>query len=160
MDQYFISFANAPLCWRLVDGSRPPAKKYFDNESYDKDTRRFRGTINWGDTPFKSKLTVRWVYDFVFTENFNKIESGTIYEYDKENELEETGYFKLSYFGEPTPEGGHILLYKIDKKMEVKAALEKLTDQCNICFSCGDKRKNTITPECGHKMCKECIIGK
>ena len=69
-------------------------------------------------------------------------------------------YFKLSYFGEPTPEGGHILLYKIDKKMDVKAALAKLTDQCNICFSCGDKRKNTITPECGHKMCKECIIGK
>ena len=115
-------------------------------------TRRFRGTINWGDNPFRSKLTVRWVYDFVFTENFDKIESGTIYEYDKDNE----DFFKISYFGED----GHNLQYKIDKKLEIKIALEKLTDKCDICFSCGDKRKNVITPECGHKMCKECIVGK
>ena len=102
-----ISYLNAPNQWRLADNSRPPNKKLFEEVTYDKvrawddseflvslknqicclnlekDTRRFCGSIYWGDNPFKTKSSVRWDYDFVFSEDFTTIESGSICEMDQ-----------------------------------------------------------------------------
>ena len=42
----FISYENSD--WRLDNGEKPPAKKYFDSGSvYNEKTRTFTGSVSW-----------------------------------------------------------------------------------------------------------------
>lgn len=61
------------FCYQLYDISKNPKKE----------NRRFCGSIYWGDNPFKTKSSVRWDYDFVFSPDFTTIESGSICEMDQ-----------------------------------------------------------------------------
>merc|ERR1712150_406477 len=64
---------NAPESWKLDDGSAPPAKKPFDNPTFDAATRTFRGTILW-EVLFHGDA--RWEYEMVFAEDFGSIVGG------------------------------------------------------------------------------------
>lgn len=44
----YISYENAPEEWNLLDGSRPPSKKYFINPKFNKELKTFTGKIIWG----------------------------------------------------------------------------------------------------------------
>ena len=54
-------------------------------------TRRFRGNISWGNNPFKNSKAVKWEYDFIFSEDFVCIESGSIIEKDENGEKIDEG---------------------------------------------------------------------
>ena len=59
----------------MDDGSSPPAKKHFEDWTYDAGTRTFTGDITWAPVCFGGYN--RWEYIMVFDEDFTKIESGT-----------------------------------------------------------------------------------
>jgi len=153
LSQCYISYLNAPQIWRLADDRRPPNKKYFEEVTYDAVQRRFRGSIYW-ETPFKTKQSTRWEYNFVFSHAFDSIESGSIDEFDKNDEPLGHG----GYFGPVQETPKYNLSYTIEPKLEAARALEVLTEKLNLCFHCGAKRTRPITPRCGHTMCRECII--
>lgn len=71
----YISYEGAPEEWRLDDGSRPAARKPFEDAAYDPATRTFTGTIRW-DPPFHGDA--RWEYVMNFSANFDMIESGSV----------------------------------------------------------------------------------
>jgi len=71
----YISYAEAPRSWRLDDGTSPPAKKPFEDPSWDPSTRTFRGNISW-DPPFNGAR--RWEYEIVFACDFSAIVGGRV----------------------------------------------------------------------------------
>ena len=80
-DNCYISYASAPPNWRLADGSAPPAVKHFSSPSYDAASRTFRGTIDWGETPFAGNA-VRWEYDMRFGADLRSIVGGVVRGFD------------------------------------------------------------------------------
>jgi len=75
LEDCYISYENAPVSWRLADGSSPPARKPFLSPAFDAETRTFTGTIEWGsENPFNGDS--RWEYTMVFSETFNVICDG------------------------------------------------------------------------------------
>jgi hypothetical protein len=84
-EQPFICYSAAPDDWVLRDGSKVPPKKYFTNWSYDDLTRCFSGSIVWGDNLFDGCF--RWEYRLFFTEDFSRIESGSVQSFDSNGML-------------------------------------------------------------------------
>lgn len=72
----YISYEHAPASWTLDDGSRPPARKFFLNPTFDAATRTFTATIEWGPTTFGGDG--RWDYTMVFDEGFDAIVGGQV----------------------------------------------------------------------------------
>ena len=52
----WISYVNAPATWLLENGQKPPEKKYFTNQKFDKNNRTFVGTIDWSESPFSGMV--------------------------------------------------------------------------------------------------------
>mmetsp|Transcript_26727 Transcript_26727/g.40548 ORF Transcript_26727/g.40548 Transcript_26727/m.40548 type:complete len:307 (+) Transcript_26727:3-923(+) len=75
----YISYSAAPATWRRDDGSRPPAKKPFENASWDPDERVFRGEITW-NPPFHGDT--HWTYEMNFAEDLETIVGGTVTKQD------------------------------------------------------------------------------
>jgi len=99
----YISFASAPASWKLDDGSPPPAKKPFEEPTYDAATRTFRGVVNWDDVPFEG--CTRWVYEMVFSDSFAIICAGKMEAFSSDGNLVKTLCFPrhLRYWREITP---------------------------------------------------------
>ena len=72
--QPYISYKNCP--WNLDDGNKPPEKKYFENWSYDANTRTFKGQIKWEPVTFSGNN--KWDYVMIFDEGFTYICAGTV----------------------------------------------------------------------------------
>ena len=62
--------------WFLDDGSQPPARKFFEDPSYDPASRTFTATVTWSPVTFRSDC--RWMYQVVFSEDFVRIVGGEI----------------------------------------------------------------------------------
>ena len=60
-------------------------EKKFEDWSYDSITRSFRGNIAWTEATFYGEAL--WKYEFVFSPDFNRIESGSVTCYDTEDEI-------------------------------------------------------------------------
>ena len=79
----YISYAAAPEEWRLdAEGergerARPPARKHFEDPSYDYSTRTFRGTIVW-TPPATFHGDSKWTYEMIFAEDFGSIVGGQV----------------------------------------------------------------------------------
>merc|ERR1712226_141049 len=84
----YISYENAPSSWKRKDGSKPPAKKYFDNATYDTEKKTFKGTINWGQNTMSG--FAKWEYEIIFSEDFETVKGGTVKLYDINNKLKTT----------------------------------------------------------------------
>ena len=83
-DEPYISYENAPDSWRLDNNQKPPIRKKFQDWSYDSATRSFRGNIVSTEATFRGDAL--WKYEFVFSEDFNIIESGSVTGFDTESE--------------------------------------------------------------------------
>ena len=59
----------------MGDGSKPPAKKYWTDSSFDEEKLTFRGVVDW-DPAFNGD--VKWVYRIQFSEDFAGIVGGEI----------------------------------------------------------------------------------
>jgi hypothetical protein len=70
----YISYAGIPEEFNLLDGSKPPAKKYFEDPKYDSTQRVFTGKIVWGENTIKGVYSED--YRMVFSLDFSFIESG------------------------------------------------------------------------------------
>ena len=93
----YISYCS-PKCsiWPpLDDGSRPPAKKLFENMSFDLERRTFEGDIIWAPNSWRGDK--RWKYQMEFSENFDTICGGFVQRYD---ELDSTEPESCSTYGE------------------------------------------------------------
>lgn len=60
----------------LDDGSRPPARKFFEHCRYNPKSRTFFGEVSWAPTTWDSE--VRREYEMVFADNFSAISGGYI----------------------------------------------------------------------------------
>jgi hypothetical protein len=80
VDECYISYEHAPSEWRLSDGSRPPARKPFENPLYDAATRTFTATITWDGANFGGDA--QWVYSMTFADDFVVICAGQILAFD------------------------------------------------------------------------------
>jgi hypothetical protein len=49
----YISYASAPATSKLLDGSKVPAKKYFEDPKYEPNERVFTGKIVWDENTFE-----------------------------------------------------------------------------------------------------------
>ena len=87
----YISYENAPDYWRLDDNQKPPMRKKFQDWSYDSTTRSFQGDIAWTEATFRGEAL--WKYKFVFSRDFNRIESGSVTCFDTESEITEVVQF-------------------------------------------------------------------
>lgn len=77
-DYCYISYTNAPIDWKLDDGSELPARKQFNDASYNANTRTFQGVVMW-DTPIGGAL--KWKYEMVFAEDLRSICDGQMQPY-------------------------------------------------------------------------------
>ena len=80
VDQAWISYEAAPPHWLLDNGDRPPQRKAFDNPTWDSETRTFKGSIDWTETPFSGDS--RWEYEMVFAGDFESIVGGQMQGYN------------------------------------------------------------------------------
>ena len=60
----------------LKNGEKVPDQKFFEDVEYDSDLRKFKGIINWNGNSIRGTGNI-WKYEFIFSEDFNLIESGT-----------------------------------------------------------------------------------
>lgn len=94
-DDCYISYAS-PHCsmWPSLDnGDRPAVKKPFVNTSFDLSSRTFKGTIDWSPTTWGGDAI--WIYEMIFTEDFNSIEDGSVNAYDKTGQQTECHKFGI-----------------------------------------------------------------
>merc|ERR1712014_87918 len=87
----YISYEAAPQSWKLDDGSPPSQKKPFINPRYDEATRTFEGSIDWSEVTFGG--SARWDYEMIFSEDFRRIESGSVKQFDSSGTLKGTSVF-------------------------------------------------------------------
>eukprot|EP00930_Biecheleria_cincta_P077752 TRINITY_DN6505_c0_g3_i1.p1 TRINITY_DN6505_c0_g3~~TRINITY_DN6505_c0_g3_i1.p1 ORF type:complete len:345 (+),score=31.18 TRINITY_DN6505_c0_g3_i1:68-1102(+) len=80
IEDAYISYEAAPQNWRMDDGSRPPMKKPFLTPTYDAATRTFTGSIDWSKVTFGG--SARWDYEMVFSDDFRRIEGGSVKQFD------------------------------------------------------------------------------
>ena len=64
----YISYAGIPDEFNLLDGSKPPAKKYFEDPKYDSAQRVFTGKIVWGENTFGGAYS--WDFRMNFSTDF------------------------------------------------------------------------------------------
>ena len=88
----YINYENRLPNWRMTNDEAPPNKKYFENVTYDADSRQFMGEIIWGDISLEPNIT-KWIYRFEFSEDFNIIEKGTVEHISKEGMVHHTSVF-------------------------------------------------------------------
>ena len=91
-DTPYISYENAPDCWRLDNNQKLPIRKKFQGWSYDSRFRIFRGDIAWTEATLRGDAL--WKYDFVFSRDFNRIESGDVTCYNAEGEITAVTQFR------------------------------------------------------------------
>eukprot|EP00928_Gymnodinium_smaydae_P086190 TRINITY_DN7007_c0_g1_i6.p1 TRINITY_DN7007_c0_g1~~TRINITY_DN7007_c0_g1_i6.p1 ORF type:complete len:275 (-),score=42.33 TRINITY_DN7007_c0_g1_i6:118-942(-) len=73
----YISYESSTCStWCLDDGSNLPARKYFQDTSFDVNTNTFRGVIDWAPTSFCGDS--RWEYEMVFDPSLTEIIDGRI----------------------------------------------------------------------------------
>ena len=70
----YISYESAPSHWTRLDGSKPPAKKYFENPEYRADLKIFKGDIVWGENTLLNMGKCE--YEMEFSDDFMKIKCG------------------------------------------------------------------------------------
>jgi hypothetical protein len=79
----FISYGNVTcsLTWPSLDDGQPiPSRIFFEDVSWDPDTRTFRGTINWYETHGTTwQGSYSWRYHMVFDSKFLCILTGTVW---------------------------------------------------------------------------------
>ena len=102
----YISYENAPYSWRLDNNQRPPIRKKFQDWSYDSITRSFRGNVAWTIATFDGDAFRK--HEFIFSRNFNRIESGSVTCYNAEREITDV----LKFRPEPTQDG---LVYTLNR---------------------------------------------
>merc|ERR1712187_239529 len=90
-DDCYISYEAAPESWRMDDGSRPPARKAFDNPSWNEETRTFTGTIDWSAGTFGGDA--RWEYEMIFSDDLSTISGGMVHAFDAEGSPTHTQTF-------------------------------------------------------------------
>ena len=87
-DNVYINYSNPQGNAVLDNGQALPEVKSFSNIEFDDDHNTFYGTIDWsspeGTTFSGSKL---WVYTMIFSDQYTRIESGTVKVYDANNNL-------------------------------------------------------------------------
>lgn len=66
-----MSFQDANVNWKRLDGSAPPDKVYFKDQKYDSSSRTFTGTIDWGSNTFFG--ADKQVFNIQFTEDLDNI---------------------------------------------------------------------------------------
>ena len=76
---------------KLLDGSPPPKKVFFENPDYDLENRIFTGTIDWGQNTFQKAS--RWDFRMKFSQDLLIVESGKWVSYDIEDRKISTRYF-------------------------------------------------------------------
>jgi Ca2+-binding EF-hand superfamily protein/thiol-disulfide isomerase/thioredoxin len=77
-DDCYLSYSNAPAHWALDDGTPMPERKPFEECSFDKSTRTFRGKVTWpGTTSFLGGVKCG-EYRMVFDPEFARIIDGEI----------------------------------------------------------------------------------
>jgi hypothetical protein len=83
---------------KFSNGKSYPEKKFFSNESYDPETRMFKGTIDWA--PFTTKSGDSSLeYTLYFDEAFTKIiEGSTKIAKDEDEDDEYTYYYETDMF--------------------------------------------------------------
>jgi hypothetical protein len=82
----YISYASWPDYGdKLLDDSKPPAKKYFEDPKYDPTESVFTGKIVWGENTFKGAYSVD--YRMVFSADFLSIKSGEIIRRDGQGNI-------------------------------------------------------------------------
>lgn len=92
----YISYAKYPSYVELSNGESLPAKKYFSNETYEADSRTFRGTIVW--TPLTFYGVASWEYTLNFDEDFTKITAKST-RLDKNEEGEVIATYNYGTYG-------------------------------------------------------------
>jgi len=136
----YISYENAlsSVFPALDDGTRPPARKFFENPAYDPTTRTFRGHVTWIPSWMGAHC---WEYEMIFSSDLNKIVGGFVKATlvaDSNGAREritrfgvDLYYQKLSVGVEGTPEGvKNVLLQSGIAPAAVEASLKTaLTDE-------------------------------
>ena len=84
----------------------PPIRKKFQDWSYDSITRSFRGNVAWTIATFDGDAFRK--HEFIFSRNFNRIESGSVTCYNAEREIT-----KVIQFRPDSTEGG--LVYTLNR---------------------------------------------
>ena len=87
----YISYAGAPVEFNLLDGSKPPAKKYFEDPKYNSTSREFTGKITWGKNTFQGVYSQD--YRMVFSPDFSFIESGEINKIDSQGKKQSSQFY-------------------------------------------------------------------
>ena len=95
----FISYKNAPNSCRMDNNQKLPSRKIFQDWSYDSITRSFRGNIVWTEATFDGDAL--WKYEFMFSRDFIRIESGSVTCYNAERKITKV----LQFRPEPTQDG-------------------------------------------------------
>ena len=138
----------------MTDGSEPPATKYFVDVEYDQETRRFKGTILWEGEVRLIERCGSWKYDFKFSEDFLKIESGTC-EMLRENG---TVFWSSDFVPTKNPDSERLeLCYSLYIREKLMAILNKALK--GICFSCYSEKDLVLLP-CKHTLCKQRVKTK
>ena len=71
----------------LTNGEQIPAEKYFEDVTYDMETRTFQGVIRWEPPLEYFPDSVMWKYTMIFSKDFHGIESGSILRFDEDNKF-------------------------------------------------------------------------
>eukprot|EP00511_Aplanochytrium_stocchinoi_P006091 CAMPEP_0204830192 /NCGR_PEP_ID=MMETSP1346-20131115/8385_1 /ASSEMBLY_ACC=CAM_ASM_000771 /TAXON_ID=215587 /ORGANISM="Aplanochytrium stocchinoi, Strain GSBS06" /LENGTH=348 /DNA_ID=CAMNT_0051960341 /DNA_START=764 /DNA_END=1810 /DNA_ORIENTATION=- len=93
----YISYANAPITWKLDDGSKPPPEKRFVNVVYDEKKRILCASVMWDPVTWNGAK--EWKYVFKFDEGFNNIIDGHVKSFSASDEqIEKPQYFNRDLF--------------------------------------------------------------
>jgi len=137
--------------WRLTNGRDAPVKKPFVDIVYQKETRRFKGTILWDEERLIAQCKW-WTYDFVFSEDFLQIESGTCEMVADNGDI----FWDSKFVKEILPgETRRFLTYNLTDERRLKDILA--TAVKDICFACF-KKDELIALPCQHTLCKRCAL--
>lgn len=134
-----------------VWNNNAPVKKPFVDIVYQKETRRFKGTILWDEDRFLEQCKW-WTYDFVFSEDFLQIESG------KCEMVADSGRIMhgSKFVTENQPEQAQLYLcYILTDDHGLKDILASAVK--DMCFSCF-RNNELIALPCHHTLCKSCVL--
>jgi len=144
----YINYENRPPNWMLTNGEAPPTHKYFENVTYDAETREFMGEIVWGDISLEPNIT-KWIYRFQFSEDFNIIKKGTVDHVSTDGLVDHTSVF------------GEQLIYcrlGASDELSIQERLGRVYKTNSICSYCSDTLNDPCTPTCGHQLCRQCLL--
>ena len=75
----YLDHSTTPVSWAYENGTHPQ-RFYFEKDfSYNKETRHFLGTVNFGSPYFGLS---KYVYNLTFSEDFTEIIEGVRYGYN------------------------------------------------------------------------------